>query len=78
VVRPSRRSSFLGDSGAKFFGRNLKTGTKQAKAETNRQAKSCGKAAPWKPLETGVPTALGNPAKDPGFPLFAQLQQQQA
>jgi hypothetical protein len=29
----------------------------------NRRAKGCGKAAPWKPLETGVPTALGNPAK---------------
>ena len=37
---------------------------------TDRQAKSCGKAAPWKPLETGVPTALGNPAIDAGFPLF--------
>jgi len=35
----------------------------------NRRAKSCGKAAPWKPLETGVPTALGNPATDAGFPL---------
>ena len=25
-------------------------------------------------LETGVPTALGNPATNAGFPLFAQLQ----
>lgn len=44
---------------------------------TDRPAKNCGKAAPWKPLKSGVPTALGNPANGAGFPLFAQLQQQQ-
>src|SRR5882724_3375007 len=44
------------------------------KMNTDRRAKSCGKAAPCKLLETGVPTALGNPATDAGFPLFAQLQ----
>jgi hypothetical protein len=43
--------------------------SKGRKMNIDRQAKSCGKAAPWKPLETGVPTALGNPATDAGFPL---------
>jgi hypothetical protein len=43
--------------------------SKGRKMNTDRQAKSCGKAAPWKPLESGVPTALGNPATDAGFPL---------
>ena len=42
--------------------------SKGRKMNTDRQAKSCGKAAAWKPLETGVPTALGNPATDAGFP----------
>jgi hypothetical protein len=44
------------------------------KMNTDRRAKSCGKTAPCKLLETGVPTALGNPATDAGFPLFTQLQ----
>ena len=35
------------------------------------RAKSCGKAAPCKLLETGVPTALGNPATEARFPHFA-------
>lgn len=30
---------------------------------------SCGKDARWKPSENEVPTELGNPAKDAGFPL---------
>lgn len=33
---------------------------------TDRPAKNCGKAAPWKPLKSGVPTALGNPANGAG------------
>ena len=37
--------------------------------EAKTVATSCGKDAPWKPLETGVPTALGNRAQDAGFPL---------
>jgi hypothetical protein len=44
------------------------------KMNTDRLAKSCGKAAPCKLLETGVPITLGNPATDAGFPLFAQLE----
>ena len=31
--------------------------------------KSCGRGAPWKPLENAVPTALGNPAEGEGFQL---------
>jgi putative transposase len=36
-------------------------------------ANGCGKAAAWKPLGSGVPTALGNPAKNAGFPLSHSL-----
>jgi putative transposase len=36
-------------------------------------ANGCGKAAAWKPLGTGVPTPLGNPAKTAGFPLSHSL-----
>jgi hypothetical protein len=48
--------------------------TPKEKMNTDRRSKSCGKTAPCKLLETGVPTALGNPATDAGFPLFTQLQ----
>ncbi len=44
-------------------------------AEKFAAAQGCGKAAPWKPWKTPraefspVPTALGNPAQNAGFPL---------
>jgi transposase len=38
-------------------------------AKNESAAKSCGKDAAWKPLKTGVPTPLGNPANGAGFPL---------
>ena len=37
-------------------------------------AKSCGKDAAWKPLKTGVPTALANPAKAAGFPRIIRVR----
>ena len=41
----------------------------QGDEEESAAKQSCGKAAPWKPLKNAVPTALGNPAKNAGFPL---------
>jgi hypothetical protein len=41
----------------------------QGDQEESTAKQSCGKDALWKPLETAVPTALGNPAMKAGFPL---------
>jgi transposase len=52
-----------------FYGPQLLARFAGLSAAEKSAVESCGKDAPCKPLETGVRTALGNPAHDAGFPL---------
>ncbi len=51
-----------------YYGPHL-VGRYPSETKSEAAAESCGKDAAWKPLKTGVPTPLGNPAKNAGFPL---------
>ncbi len=51
-----------------YYGPHL-VGRFSSEGNSESAAKSCGKDAAWKPLKSGLPTPLGNPAKTAGFPL---------
>src|ERR1700758_227191 len=53
--------------------RPLQCGRSVVRKGKNRRAWDCGKAARWKSRKADFPTALGNPAKCAGFPLFHRL-----